>query len=671
MLNTDHLMKRGWPLLLPALAVSHLFAQPFDFAQGRPPAPPFDIILRRGTVIDGTGLPRSRADVAIAGGFIARVGDLSKERAAVEIDVTGLFVAPGFINIHSHASPSALPRAENMLTQGVTTEIVNPDGGGSTDLVDQLARASASGLALNVGGYIGFNAAWTEVIGPADRRAAPEDIDAMRAIIVKGLENGAWGVSAGLDYKPAYYAQLEEVVRVVEPAARWRTNFPNHDRLTPESNFSSRAGVGETIAIGEKAGLVPVVTHMKAQGREQGQAGDLLGAMQQATRRGAYTAADAYPYLAGQTGLGALLVPAWAQDGGRQAMLERFTDPPSRTRIATEIERAMNARFNGAEGVFLPATRQQLVDVMREMNAPAGETVIRILEQGNTSAILRFGSEADLVKILKHPTTSIACDCGASTETRQHPRAFGAFPRVLGRYVREQNVLTWEDAIRKMTALPASTIGMVDRGFLAPGMAADVAVFDPTTVIDHATYEDAGQLSEGIRHVLVNGRFALRDGRVTGEQAGRVLARTAHMPSRPMTTTARELTVLGTGRLITAAGDLRLSLALTQKSRAPRATGGLTVSDPATNTTTWTSTELGTLQTTDKWATFTARVRGVDGEPERSALVIVEQADPFVDGKPATVTISIDGADAIRGRLSPTAVDIRTAAPAAPARRRE
>jgi len=627
------------------------------------PAPPYDLVLRHGTVIDGSGLPRARADVAIVNGFIARVGNLSKEQAAVDVDVTGLFVAPGFINIHSHASPGALARAENMLTQGVTTEILNPDGGGATDLAEQLARASASGLAVNIGGYIGFNAAWSEVMGAVDRRAAPEDIEKMRAIVAKGLETGAWGVSAGLDYKPAYYAQVEEVVRVLERAAKWRTNFPNHDRLTPESNFSSRVGVGETIAIGEKTGLVPVVTHMKAQGREQGTAGDLLAAMQQATKRGAYTAADAYPYLAGQTGLGALMVPAWAQDGGRQAMLERFKDPGMRARIAAEIEQAMNARFNGADGVLLPATKQQLVDVMREMNAPAGEAVIRILEQGNPTAILRFGSEADLVKILKHPTTSIACDCGASTETRQHPRAFGSFPRVLGRYVREQRVLTWEDAIRKMTALPANTIGMVDRGFLAPGMAADVTVFDPKTVIDHATYEDAGQFSEGIRHVLVNGRFALRDGKVTGEQAGRVLARTPHMPSRPMTTTvARQISVPAGTRMTTDAGDMRVSLDLTQTSRAARARGDFTLTDASNAVVT--PTELGVLQTTDAWASFTARVLTADGRPERSALVIVEQADPFVDGQPATVTVSIDGTSRIVGRLSPAAVSIRTAAPA-------
>jgi N-acyl-D-aspartate/D-glutamate deacylase len=622
------------------------------------PLPHFDIILRHGTVIDGSGLPRIRADVAIANGSIARVGDLSKERAAVELDVAGLFVAPGFINIHSHASPAALPTAENMLTQGVTTEIVNPDGGGTTDLNAQLARTSQSGLAVNVGAYIGFNAAWSEVMGPSDRRTTPEDVEKMRAIVVRGLESGAWGVSSGLDYKPAYYAQVEDVVRVVEPAAKWRTNFPNHDRLTPESNFSSRVGVGETIAIGEKAGLVAVVTHMKAQGREQGTAGDLLRSMDAATRRGAYTAADAYPYLAGQTGLGALMVPAWAQDGGRDAMLERFKDPQQRARIVTEIEQAMNARFNGAEGVFLPSTKQQLVDVMREMNVAAGEAVVRLLEQGNVPAILRFGSEADLLKILQHPTTSISCDCGASTETRQHPRAFGTFPRVLGRYVREQKALTWEDAIRKMTALPANTIGMVDRGFLAPGMVADVTVFDPNTVIDRATYEDAGQLSEGIRHVLVNGRFALRDGNVTGEQAGRVLIRTAHMPSRPMTAgVVRQLTVQ----------NADITITLTQRGREGQAQGGLDFRDGARRVQ---SAQLGVLQTTDKWASITARVRNAAGGDERTALIIVEESDPFDEGQP-TVTVSLDGGPATTIRVAAKSIDVRTSAASAPARRRE
>ena len=204
------------------------------------PAARFDIILRHGTVIDGTGLPRYRADVGITGGHIAKVGDLSGERGATDIDVTGLFVAPGFINIHSHASANALPTAENMLTQGVTTEIMNPDGGGSTDIAAQLSRASAAGLAVNIGAYIGFNAIWADTVGPADRRATDADIARMRTLVAGGLDKGAWGVSAGLDYKPAYYAQVEEVVRALEPAAKWRTNFPE-----PRS---AHAGVGLQLA---------------------------------------------------------------------------------------------------------------------------------------------------------------------------------------------------------------------------------------------------------------------------------------------------------------------------------------------------------------------------------------------------------------------------------------
>jgi N-acyl-D-amino-acid deacylase len=608
--------------------------------------PTYDMILRHGTIVDGSGGRRYQADVGIHNGHIARIGDLSNQRATVEIDVVGLFVAPGFINIHSHASPSALPTAENMLTQGVTTEIVNPDGGGSVDIAQQLSEAAAAGLALNIGAYIGFNSVWTQVMGAADKRAAPADIERMRALVTTGLERGAWGVSAGLDYKPAYYAQIEEVIRVVDVAAPWRTNFPNHDRLTPESNFSSKAGVGETIAIGEKAGLVPVVTHMKAQGLEQGTSGTLVSMMAAATSRGHYTAADAYPYLAGQTSLGALLIPAWAQDGGRDAMLQRFKDPAQRARIVAETEQAMKARFGGPEGVFLPATKRELVDLMREQQASAGETVLRILEQGNATAILRFGAEADLVNILQHPTTAIACDCGASTETRQHPRAFGSFPRVLGRYVREKKALTWEDAIRKMTALPASTIGMVDRGYVTTGMAADITVFDPATVIDRATYEDPGQLSEGIRLVLVNGTIALRDGRVTGQRAGRVLSRTPHMPSRPMNTAAaRRLTLKGT-----VTDQVRIDIDITQAAGAARAQGSFRLQDRNSNTV-LEGTEIGLLQTTKEWATFTARIKNRLTKAEGLITVIVERADPSVAGHPPTVSVDVDNVLGVNGAL--------------------
>jgi N-acyl-D-aspartate/D-glutamate deacylase len=502
-------------------------------AQSGRPAGSLDVIIRHGTVLDGSGRTGFIADVGVRGGYVIAVGDLGAAKAATEIEARGLYVTPGFINIHSHAAPNALPTAVNMLTQGVTTEIINADGNGPLDVARQMASLGAAGLAVNVGGYIGFNSAWQSVVGAADRRPAADDIAKMRSLITAGLAQGAWGVSAGLDYKPAYFARTEEVVQVVEAARNWRTNFPNHDRLTPESNFSSRVGIEETIEIGKKAGLVPIVTHMKVQGHEQGTASDRLASLHAAASRGAYAAADAYPYLAGQSSLGALIVPGWAQEGGRASMLQRFADPATRARIVTEAEQAMTARFGGPQGVYLVRTQQELTDVMKQMQTGPGETVLRILEQGDPGAILRFGIEADIIEILRDPVTSMACDCGATTDTRVHPRFYGSFPRVLGRYVREQHIMSWEEAIRKSTSLPAATIGMVDRGLIRVGMAADITVFDPATVIDHSTYEEPALPSEGIRFVLVNGQIALADGHSTGVRAGRPLTRTSHMPSRP------------------------------------------------------------------------------------------------------------------------------------------
>jgi len=485
----------------------------------------FDIILRHGTIVDGTGLPSYAGDLGIAGDRIAALGDLSGSGATIDIDAAGLFVAPGFLNVHSHAVASALPDAVNMLTQGVTTEIVNADGGGPIDIRDQLSRLTDGGLAVNAGAYTGFNSVWAAIVGPSDRRPDADEVGRMRAMLQDGLAAGAWGVSAGLDYKPAYFATAGEVSRIVSVAAAWRTNFPNHERLTPEGGYSSRAGIAETIAIGETAGLIPVITHMKIQGREQGRAAEVIASMDAAAARGHYVAADAYPYLAGQTSLEALIIPAWAQEGGRDAMLKRFADPSQRARIIVEAEQALNARFNGAAGVYLPATQRQLVDLMREQHASAGETVIRILESESPSAILRFGSEADLVKVLQYPATAIACDCGASAATRTHPRYFGTFPRVLGHYVRDEHVLTLEQGVHKMTGMPAARLGLKDRGVLRAGAVADVVVFDAGRIADRATFENPHQYAVGIDYVLVNGVAAVDGGRYMDLRAGRVLRR--------------------------------------------------------------------------------------------------------------------------------------------------
>lgn len=578
----------------------------------------YDVVIRGGTVVDGSGAARYRADLAISGGSIARVGDLAGARGTIEIDATNRFVTPGFINIHSHATSDGLTTAANMLTQGVTTELVNADGAGPTDIHAQLAAAEARGLAVNLATAIGFNSVWAEVVGLADRKPTAAEIERMRGLLREGLAAGAWGLSAGLDYKPGYYASTEDVIKVADVARGERTFFTNHDRVTPESNFSSIAGMAETIAIGARSGLTPIITHMKVQGREQGRAADILRQMREATERGTYTAADVYPYLAGQTGLASLIIPGWAQDGGRDAMLKRFADPAQRTRIVREAEAAMTARFGGAAGIYLPALKQELTAVMQDLGASAGEAVVQLLEEGGQGIIARFGSEADLVAILKHPTSSVACDCGAVSGEASHPRYYGSFSRVLGRYVREQQALTWEDAIRKMTGLPAATIGLIDRGLLAAGMAADVVVFDPATIVDHATFEAPMAPSEGVETVVVNGQVVLARGIVSGVKAGRALRRGPHMPTRPMTPRERRSLRFHFG-----AGDNRVAIDVTQEGGSHAADGKVLMIHRRTDLA-LEVTALGQLQTAPNWASLTARGRLRAGAPEVGITLIVD-----------------------------------------------
>jgi N-acyl-D-amino-acid deacylase len=282
------------------------------------------------------------------------------------------------------------------------------------------------------------------------------------------------------------------------------------------------------------------------------------------------------------------------------------------------------------------------VDIMRERHGSAGESIIQILEEGNPSAILRFGQEDDLIKILQHPSTAIACDCGASLETGIHPRFFGAFPRVLGHYVRETHALTWEDAVRKMSGLPASTAGIVDRGFLVPGMAADITVFDPDRVIDHATYENPTLRSEGIRYVFVNGQMALRDGKPTGKQAARVILRSAHMPTRPMSVnSARHVSLAGDA--VVSDSKVRIALNVTQDAGASRATGSFRLSNPRTRMTIE-AARIGLLQTTGQLASFVGRARVLPGGEERSITVTVDLAGPLAAAHIATVSVDVEEA---------------------------
>lgn len=626
------------------------------FMAGCGQTPDADVVLRGGTIVDGTGRPAYVGDVAVSGGTIAAVGDIGSLRGAEEVDATGLVIAPGFINLHSHARYGGLPTAENLLGQGVTTEIMNADGGGPLDLEEQLREVASAGLAVNVGTNVALGTIWAQVNGPENTRPSEQQLAEMNGLVLRGLAQGAWGVSSGLDYKPAYYSTTDEIISVLAGTAAWRTVFTNHDRITPESGFSSMAGMSETVEIGEATGLNPIITHMKVQGHEQGSIAQVTDMMEAATGRGVFTAADAYPYLAGQTSLAALIIPGWAQEGGIDAARARFSDAELRGRIVSESDEALLARFGGPEGVYLPERGVELTTMMQELGATSGgDAVVRILESENPSAILRFGAESDLERILQHPSTSVACDCDAAVGDVSHPRGFGTFPRVLGRYVRERNVLTLESAIRKMSGLPATTIGMLDRGFVSPGLAADLVMFDPVTVIDRATFEQPSLPSTGIEHVMVNGVFAWRDGALTGARAGRPLRRPAAHPARRLRVESeRAVSFVGTVTPDSDAGGppFQLSVQLEQVGVEATARGSFEVLGPG-GISAMKLARTGLLQTDGSWASFALRMLDEAGV-ERGGYVVIDGADPLSDHDGATVVIVIEGREAMIGRATGT-----------------
>ena len=332
---------------------------------------------------------------------------LGEARAEVEIDATGLYVAPGFINIHSHATPDGLTTAVNMLTQGVTTEIVNADGSGPLDLDAQLAGAAARGLAVNLGANIGFNSAWSEVVGLADRRPSPDETAQMQRLVTAGLAAGAWGVSAGLDYKPAYFAQTEDVIKVVEVARTWRTAFTNHDRVTPESGFSSLAGMAETIAIGARTGVVPVDHPHEGAGpragpRRRHPGADARGHRTRRLHRRRRLPVSRRPDRAGgvhHPGLGAGRRPRGDAEALRRSGAAGAHREGSRNGDDRPLRRAVGRLPAVAEA---RADRRDARDAVR-----AGEAVVRLLEQGSPGIIARFGIEADLVA---HPAASHRLD---------------------------------------------------------------------------------------------------------------------------------------------------------------------------------------------------------------------------------------------------------------------
>ena len=617
----------------------------------QPEQPEYDIIIRRGLILDGSGIVGYKADVGVKNGYIYAVGDLSRATARRVIDADGLMVAPGFIDTHSHGDQRLAPAPLSSLSQGVTTEILNPDGGGPTDIAKQLADLEAAGLGINLGVFIGFNAVWERVVGLEDRRATPEEIEEMRRLIAQGMADGALGVSSGLYYAPAIFSSTEEGMAVSAAARPWRAMYSTHMR---NENVGILAAITETMEIGVGAGLTPDITHMKILSPSlAGKSADAVGIIKQANAKGIYTTASVYPYTRSSTSLTAV-VPPWVQDGGRSAMLERFANPALRERIAEEIERFIEIRVGTPEGIYFPQQRVTLADEMEAMGGVRpGEAVMRILEVGNRSAIYHFGTEEDLHVVLTNPYAAIASDGGMSDSNAVHPRHYGTFPRVLGRYVREEAILSWQEAIRKMTGLPATMLGLVDRGFIAVGMAADITIFDPKTIIDRATFENPKQYAEGVHYVLVNGQVAFEHGALTGVKAGIALRKHPNAPSRPMNPPYRveangtgAITVPDPGFLV---NDIHFDFAFRQLHDDARATGYLRLRDSVSGLEA-VAVELGKLQVADGWATITGRAL-VNGREERVFRLIVDERDPFAGGR-ATISVWIDGLLDTRGTLT-------------------
>ncbi len=607
----------------------------------------FDLIIRGGMVFDGTGRDGSIADVGIIGDRVIAVGDLSNETAAVEKDARGLYVTPGFISIHDHSAPEAYRFPVNLLTQGVTTAIINPDGGGPLDFVKQLSVP----MGLNYGAYIGFNSIWEDVVGTDDRQASTAEIKRMQGIVAEAMDKGAFGLSAGLDYKPGFWASTDEVIEVAKAAASWRTGFTNHERVFPGNGYSSMAGMRETVEIGEKSGLMPIITHMKLQGGDQGKADAALALATDGATRGVPVGMDAYPYTFGSTSLEQLTIPAWAQDGGEAAMLERFRDPALRELIDTETNDQLERRWGGPGGVYLSEMRRELTDVIKEMgDVSPGEAIMRLLEQGERRVLLRFGTEADQEALVSHPLTAVSCDCGATTSLTGHPRNWGSYPKFLGHYVREKKLVSWSEAVRKMTSLPAAIIGLTEHGYLLPGMIADVTVFDPTSVIDHATMTEPYLPSTGVKIVILNGKVALSDGMLSIETLGKPLFRSPHEPARPMN--------LGLDRSIRASGKIgstgfTADIQLRQSGSSNRPEGTVQITGLPQGTI---NLAPSILQTTEKWASITG-VAATDSEILGAMTIIAEQADPFAFGA-ASLTILIGGAPIAQGTMKQGSIAI-------------
>lgn len=504
----------------------------------RQPRPDYDLLIKNGTVIDGTGRPRFRADLAIAGDRIADVnpGGIAPERAAAVLSADGLIVAPGFIDQHAHIQTTIheYPLAENFTRQGITTILASLHSGEQPWPLDRYMAALQ--VAPNVGFFAGHSWVRTKVLGLANRAPTAAELETMKGLVEESMRAGALGLSTGLVYVPANYAKTDEVIELAKIAARHGGIYVSHMRDEATGLLES---VAELIRIAREAGLPGQVQHHKAVGVSQwGWSRKSLAMIDQARASGLDIKHDLYPYTASSTG-SSVLFPQWALADGPKGFAARIADPAQRPTIEAEM-REIFVKERGGNDLARVQFRvvrsdpryngKTLADLARDRNLPntvdAGiQLVIELQLKGGFSAIYHSIDEEDVQAIMRHPMAMFDTDADLVEYGFgfPHPRSYGTFPRVLGRYVRELKVLTLEEAIRRMTMLAADQIGQHQRGRLAAGMFADITVFDARTVTDTATFTQPHQYPLGIRHVVVNGVPIIRKGALTGARPGRVL----------------------------------------------------------------------------------------------------------------------------------------------------
>ena len=505
----------------------------------------YDLIIRGGKVVDGSGNPWYHADIAIKNDRIAEIGQLSNHEAKRLIDAHGLVVAPGFIDPHTHALRGIfeVPNAESALLQGVTTLTEGNDGSSPYPIDRHYADIDNLRISPNWAVFVGQGTIRQRVIGFGLRKATPDEMERMKQMVRDAMEQGALGISTGLFYVPGSFTSTEEVIELSKVAAEYNGIYISHIREEAAQLIDS---VQETIRIGEEADIPVQITHHKVIGVENwGASIESLRLVDEARKRGVDVTIDQYPYTASQTSINAL-IPQWAQAGGREEMLSRINSAETYSTIKNEVVAKILYDRGGGDpkNVFISRNSwdpdmagknlaELAVDAGLEPTPEnAADVVFDIIRGGGATAVYHAIGPEDVDRIMQHPATAIGSDgpVGVFGEGAPHPRQYGTFARVLGLYVRERKILSLEEAIRKMSSQSARRLGIHDRGLITKGYFADIAIFDPDEIIDKATFENPHQYAIGTKFVLVNGTVVVENGQHTGARPGRILHGPGYLP---------------------------------------------------------------------------------------------------------------------------------------------